>query len=122
MNDNGGDYLFLCRAVRNVIEWIACQNNLPNNLKLPCNLPLPISAFNVDYPLIFNEGTGLYEQPANEAVFKYTIGNRHKLNEVQESMNKISESAVYSPPLLQEPNDGDVIQFYRVGAKLFLSY
>ena len=73
----------------------------------------------MDYPLIYNEDAGFYEQPANEAVFKYTIGKRHQVNEVQTSINKISESAVYSPPLLQEPNDGDVIQFYRVGATLF---
>ena len=65
----------------------------------------------MDYPLIYNEDTGFYEQPANEAVFQYTIGKRHQVNEVQTSINKISETVTQSSEVFKKlPNFPEFIE------------
>ena len=60
LNDNGGDYYLAGRAVRNVVEYVARQTSLPNNILLPCHLPLPIPAFDSSHPLQLNPETGKY--------------------------------------------------------------
>ena len=71
LTDNGGDYFLLAHTVRNVCEWIASQATLPNNLELPCHLPLPIPAFNVDNPLQLNTTTGKYFQPNRNMLIRF---------------------------------------------------
>ena len=115
LNDNGGDYFFLARAVRNVAEWISAQTSLPNNLQMPCNLPLPIPAFNINNPLKLNPTTHLYHQPSNNDI-TYIIKDRFNNTRSIEARAKISDNSHFSPPLQEDPDDGDVITYYKVDA------
>jgi len=60
-----------------VAEWISQQTSLPNNLQMPCRLPLPIPAFNVENSLKIHPDTGLYHQPSNNNIY-YIIKERYK--------------------------------------------
>ena len=115
-NDNGGDYYLLSRTVRNVIESIATKNSLPNNQTLPCNIPLPIPAYNSDYPLEYNSETELYIQPRHNIEMKNIISRRHLDIESQTAKSKVSDFVVYSPPLLQDPNNEDPVTTFKLSS------
>ena len=112
---NGGDYYLLGRAVRNVAEWVASQTSLPNNLQLPCHLPLPIPAYNVDNPLELNESTRKYFQQNNNRV-RFIQKPRNKSRRCNEARSKISSTTIFSPPLLEPLLHGQVVHSYRVDA------
>ena len=115
LNDNGGDYFLLAHTVRNVCEWIASQATLPNNLELPCHLPLPIPAFNVDNPLQLNTTTGKYFQPNRNPIL-YIEKHRNKSSRCIEARNKVTSTNIFSPPLLEQIVHGTEVQTYRVDA------
>ena len=115
LNDNGSDYFFLAHTVRNVCEWIASQATLPNNLELPCHLPLPIPAFNVDNPLQLNTTTGKYFQPNRNPIL-YIEKHRNKSSRCIEARNKVSSTTIFSPPLMEQIVHGTEVQTYRVDA------
>jgi len=115
LNDNGGDYYLLGRAVRNVAEWVASQPSLPNNLQLPYHLPLPIPAFNVENPLQLNVSTRKYFQPNNNRV-RFIIKPRYHSPRCNEARSKINSTTIFSPHLLQPLVHGQLLQTYRVDA------
>ena len=104
----------LSRTVRNVIESIATKNSLPNNQTLPCNIPLPIPAYNSDYPLEYNSETELYFQPRHDIEIKNIISRRHLDIESQTAKSKVSDFVVYSPPLLRDPNNEDPVITFKL--------
>ena len=93
-NETAGDYYFAARAARNVAEWVACQNSLPNNIHLPFHLPLPIPAFNRDFPLVLDPDTNLYSQPTT-AQIRYQVKSRFLHERSQRTKMRISSDAVY---------------------------
>ena len=114
-NETAGDYYFAARAARNVAEWVACQNSLPNNIHLPFHLPLPIPAFNRDFPLVLDPDTNLYSQPTT-AQIRYQVKSRFLHERSQRVRMRISSDAVYSPQLLVDPPHDTVVTFYKVDA------
>ena len=94
-------------------EWISQQTSLPNNLQMPCRLPLPIPAFNVENPLKIHPDTGLYHQPSNNNIY-YITKERYKSTRSVEARAKIGERAHYSPPLVEDSENGDVLTHYKV--------
>ena len=115
LNDNGGDHYLLAHTVRNVSEWIATQTTLPNNLELPCHLPLPIPAFNVDNPQQLSTTNGKYFQPNNNPIL-YIEKPRNKSPRCIEVKSKISSITVFSPPLLEQLVNGQEVHTSRVDA------
>jgi len=115
LNDNGGDYYLVCRAVRNVVEWVARQSSLPNNIDLPYHLPLPIPAFDRTHPLTISQSDNKYYQPSSCPIF-FRIKNRYNSQRCSEARAKVSSRVVFSPPLREDPADGTAVTTYHVDA------
>ena len=96
-----------------MVEWIAQQTSLPNNLEMPCRLPLPLPPFNVQNPLKVHPDTGLYHQPSDNHI-RYIVKDRYKSPRSVDARAKIGERAYFCPPLVEDSEDGDILTNYKV--------
>ena len=99
MSENDGDYFLASRAIRNTIEYLSALQNLPKNLKFPCNLPSPLPAFSSLYPLKLCVTASKYIQPSNiELQAAYSDCFRSTVVENQRKM--VSNNVKYFPSLI----------------------
>ena len=115
LNDNGGDYYLAGRAVRNVVEYVARQTSLPNNILLPCHLPLPIPAFDSSHPLQLNPETGKYYQPSENNI-RFNVKKRYLSQRSVDARSKVTSIVQFSPALEEDPEYGTVVNTYKVDA------
>ena len=76
-------------------------------------------AYNSEYTLEYNTQSELFFQSRHDVEIKYII-NRSNLDiESQTAKRKVSDSVIFSPPLLQDSNNGDSVITFKFSSTAF---